>query len=70
MSDIKIYKDYSFMNNNDYHYSLSVENDFTYIRYFKCNEQKQTLMLPSDFAYEIAKKIIEEYERRHSNEMA
>ena len=81
MVNIEIYRDYTFMNDDDYKYTLSVEDDFTYIRYhdyeenhwnYEENHWKQTdeIMLPTTFAYEIAKKIIEEYERMNSNGMA
>ena len=69
MVNIEIYRDYTFMNDYDYKWALSVEDDFTYIRYHDYEEnrwkQKDELMLPTTFAYEIAKKIVEEYELKN-----
>ena len=74
MASIEIYRDYTFMDDDDYKYTLSVEDDFTYVRYhdYESNrwKQKDELMLPTTFAYEIAKKIVEEYERMNNNGMA
>ena len=74
MTNIEIYRNYTFMNDDDYKWTLAVEDDFTYIRYHEYEDnkwkQKDELMLPTTFAYEIAKKIVEEYERMNNNGMA
>lgn len=74
MANIEIYRDYTFMDNDDYKYCLSVEDDFTTISYYEFNIDKwhkvDELEFPTPFAYEIAKKIIEEYERMNNNGMA
>lgn len=66
MSDIEIYNDYTFMDCDDYKYTLSVEDDFTYIGYseLECGrwKEKEELIIHTTFAYEIAKKIVEECE--------
>ena len=66
---INTYKDYSFMDANDYKYTLSVADDFVIIKYFDLenNHWKKTdeLMLPTNFAYEIAKTIIKEVEENN-----
>ena len=68
MSGIEIYNDYTFMDSDDYKYTLSVEDDFTYIAYADLEsghwKKKEELILPTNFAYEIAKKIVSECERR------
>lgn len=74
MTNIEFYRDYTFMDmdNDDYKYTLSVEDDFTYIGYHGYEDhkwkQEDELMLPTTFAYEIAKKIIEEYEEMNKND--
>lgn len=74
MANIEVYRDYTFMDDYDYKYTLSVEDDFTYVRYYDYEDnkwkQKEELMLPTTFAYEIAKKIVQEYERMNNNGMA
>ncbi len=74
MANIEVYQDYTFMDDDDYKYTLSVEDVFTYIRYHDYENgkwnKKDELMLPTTFAYEIAKKIVEEYERMNNNGMA
>lgn len=66
MSGIEIYRDYTFMDSDDFKYTLFVEDDFTYIAYadLECGrwKKKEELMIPTTFAYEIAKKIVEECE--------
>lgn len=66
MSDIEIYRDYTFMDSDDYKYTLSVEDDFTYITYKDMENgrwvKKEELMISTNFAYEIAKKIVAECE--------
>lgn len=73
MTNIEIYRDYTFMDDDaDYKYTLSVEDDFTYIGYHDYEngkwDKKDELMLPTAFAYEIAKRIIEEYEEMNKND--
>lgn len=67
MSKIGIYNDYTFMDSNDYKYTLSVEDDFTIIKYFEIENNHwkkiEEFNLPTSFAYEIAKKIIKECEK-------
>lgn len=63
MTNIEIYQDYTFMDDDGYKYTLSVEDDFTYIGY-----HDDELMLPTASAYEIVKKIIEEYEEMNKND--
>lgn len=66
MSGIEIYRDYTFMNSDNYKYTLSVQDDSTEIAYEDCVsggwEKMDSFALPTNFAYEIAKKIVAECE--------
>ena len=68
---INIYKDYSFMDANDYKYTLSVENDFVNIEYYERNdkysnwERIDVITISTNFMYEIAKTIIKEVEENN-----
>lgn len=66
-NNISVYTDYTFMDGDNYKYTLSVEDDFVDIEYrdYENNHWKKTdeFTLPTHFAYEIAKKIIEECEK-------
>ena len=73
---INIYKEYTFMDDNYSKYCLSVENDFTDIEYYEYSNgdhkwhKQDDMKIDSKFAYEIAKKIVEEYERMNNNGLA
>lgn len=66
---INVCKEYTFMDDNYSKYCLSVEDDFTDIEYYEYSDgdhkwhKKEDIKISTDFAYEIAKKIVEECER-------
>lgn len=61
--------DYNFYDALDYKYLLNVDNDFTIIEYKELDNidkkwhTESDISIPTNFAYEIAKKIVEECER-------
>lgn len=71
---IEVYTDYTFMDNENSKYCLSVNYLSTYIEFFMYSDKahkwckKEGIDIPSNFAYEIAKKIIEEYEKMNKDE--
>lgn len=73
---IDIYKEYTFADDGSSKYCLFVDDDFTDIEYYEYSDgdhkwhKKEDMKISSDFAYEIAKKIIEEYGRMNNNGMA
>lgn len=74
-NNILITNSYQFSDSPDFYYELEILDDFVYISYYEninlnsdTPSKKETVtFLPPDYAYEIAKKIVEELGEKYEN---